>query len=272
MIELKNISFSYGRNNNKISALKNVDLQISEGEFVSIVGANGSGKSTLARLLNGLLLPDEGKILVDSLSTANTDEIWEIRKRVGFVFQNPDNQLVASTVEEDVAFGPENLGLSRDGIKQRVNDALVTVNMFKYASHEPHMLSGGQKQKVAIAGTLAMNAKYLVLDEATSMLDEKGSDEIISTLRMLNKEKGLGVVNITHKPEEAVYADRIIVLASGEIVADGNPREVLTDVDMLSLRKVNAPIAVQMAAQLKARGVSVHDGILTVQDLVDALC
>jgi energy-coupling factor transport system ATP-binding protein len=188
------------------------------------------------------------------------------------VFQNPDNQLVASTVEEDVAFGPENLGLLRDEIKKNVSDALVTVNMLEYASREPHMLSGGQKQKVAIAGTLAMNAKYLVLDEATSMLDEKGSDEIISTLRMLNREKGLCVVNITHKPEEAVYADRIVVLDSGHIVADGKSRDVLTDVEMLSARKVNAPIAVQMAAQLKARGVSLKDGILTAQELVDALC
>jgi energy-coupling factor transport system ATP-binding protein len=226
----------------------------------------------LARLLNGLLLPDEGEVLVDSLSTTKADEIWEIRKRVGFVFQNPDNQLVASTVEEDVAFGPENLGLSRDEIKKNVNDALATVNMLEYASREPHMLSGGQKQKVAIAGTLAMNVKYLVLDEATSMLDEKGSNEIISTLRMLNREKGLCVVNITHKPEEAVYADRIIVLDSGAIVADGKPREVLTDVEMLSLRRVNAPIAVQMAAQLKAQGISLQDRILTVQELVDALC
>jgi energy-coupling factor transport system ATP-binding protein len=272
MITFKNISLYYGQEENRITALNNINLTLNEGEYISLLGANGSGKSTLARLINGLISPSSGTVSVDSLSTVDPDEKREIRSKVGFVFQNPDNQIVASTVEEDVAFGPENLGLPSAEIENRVKDALELVGMLRYAKHEPHMLSGGQKQRVAIAGALAMRTKYLILDEATSMLDTKGSEDVAALLKVLNRRCGLTVLSITHRPEEAVKADRVIVLDSGEIAVDGTPHEVFTDADRLKSYKVAVPRAKLLAELLKDAGAGLPGDILTVEELVDALC
>ncbi|MEW5707054.1 MAG: energy-coupling factor transporter ATPase [Actinomycetota bacterium] len=272
MIEFKNVSYHYGKGENQISALRDINLVINEGEFVAVLGPNGSGKSTLARHVNGLLKPTCGEVKVDGLSTDDPRAIWEIRQRVGMVFQNPDNQIVASSVKEDVSFGPENLGISTDEIKLRVNSALKTVGMTDFSSIDPHMLSGGQKQKVAIAGALAMNPKYIVLDEATSMLDPKGRADIISTIEKLNREYGITILYITHIPDEAVLADRIIILSNGSIAMDGSPRDVFSNLSALSKIGVGAPAARLIAEELLIAGVNLPNTILTVDELVAALC
>ncbi|MHB8841928.1 MAG: energy-coupling factor transporter ATPase [Candidatus Aquicultor sp.] len=272
MIRLKNVTYRYGKDDKRITALNNVSLTFNEGEFIAVLGANGSGKSTLARHINGLLLPSEGEVLVDGLSTANREELWKVRQRVGIVFQNPDNQIIATSVEDDVAFGPENLGVEPDEIRSRIREALATVDMTDYAKREPHLLSGGQKQRVAIAAALAMHPKYLVFDEATSMLDPRGSAEIIATIRKLNKDLGITVIHITHIADEAVLADRVIVLSRGAIVQDGPPHEVFSNIRALEKVGVGVPRARLIAEELIQAGVKLPGTILTVDELVEALC
>lgn len=253
-------------------AVAGVDLIINEGEFVVIIGHNGSGKSTLAKHFNGLLLPTKGQVLVDGLDTAVLENVWEIRRRVGMVFQNPDNQLVATTVEEDVAFGPENLGLAPKEIRHRVDEALELVRMTEFKTKEPHLLSGGQKQRVAIAGVIAMRPNFLVLDEPTAMLDPQGRKEVISTVLSLNKTEGLGVIHITHYMDEAINADRVIVMENGEIVLEGKPREVFAQVDKLKQLRMDVPQMTELASFLRLEGLDLPQDILSVEEMVKNLC
>jgi len=272
MIQFKNVSFHYGKDEEKLIALNNVDFTVREGEHVAILGPNGSGKSTLARHINGLLLPSQGEVFVGGLSTREQGTIWQIRQRVGMVFQNPDNQIVAASVEEDVAFGPENLGLGRDEILKRVEEALGIVYMTEYARHEPHLLSGGQKQRVVVAGALAMKPRYLVFDEATSMLDLKGSAEVTGAIKKLNKNHGITVIDITHDADEAVLADRVIVLSGGSILLDGAPEEVFSDIEALRAIGVDIPKARLIAEELAMAGIDLPKDILSIDELVNALC
>jgi energy-coupling factor transport system ATP-binding protein len=272
MIKFKNVSFDYGDDENKINALKDISLTIEDGEFVAILGHNGSGKSTLARLINGLLAPSRGEVLVGGTSTVDSSAVWRIRQQVGMVFQNPDNQIIASRVEEDVAFGPENLGCEPAEIRARVDEALAVVGMRELAHSDPHLLSGGQKQRVAIAGALAMRPKYLVFDEATSMLDPKGREEIVATTRRLNSDYGITIIFITHIPEEAALAGRVVVLSGGTIAMDGTPQAVFSDVDAAAALGIGVPKARLLAHGLERAGIDIPGSILTVDDLVAALC
>lgn len=272
VIELNSAGYSYRRGTDAVRALWDVTLQIPEGQYVVVLGHNGSGKSTFARLLNGLLTPTEGEVLIDGLSTRSPDQVAEIRRRVGMIFQNPDNQMVATRVEEDVAFGPENLGLPREEIRRRVDDALQRVGMSQYAQHEPHHLSGGQKQRVAIAGVLAMQPRYLVLDEATSMLDRQGVREVAETVEALRLH-GVTIVRITHVVDEAIDADRVLVLVDGAVALDGPPRDVLGDVERLRGCRLEAPPMRLLAELLGQSGLPLAgDRRLTVAELVEALC
>ena len=234
MIEVKNLEHQFlNPQGGYQQALKGVSLHIGQGEFVAIIGHNGSGKSTLAKHLNALLLPDQGTVTIDGLDIKDKENLWKIRQQVGMVFQNPDNQLIATTVEEDVAFGPENLGIEPLKIRQRVDEALASVGMSEYKNRAPHLLSGGQKQRVAIAGVVAMRPKVLVLDEPTAMLDPLGRKEVMDTVVKLNREEGLTIVYITHFMEEAVLADRVVVMENGLIEMDGSPREIFSQVQKL---------------------------------------
>lgn len=272
MIELDNVTFEYGDGDNRIAAIAGVSLVIGEGEFVAVLGHNGSGKSTLARLANGLLTPTSGTVRVDGMSTLDSGSLWHIRQRVGMVFQNPDNQIVASRVEEDVAFGPENLGCEPAEIRARVDAALKVVGMGEYALFDPHLLSGGQKQRVAIAGALAMKPKYLVFDEATAMLDPRGRADILAATRRLNREHGITVVFITHIPEEAVQASRVIVLSGGTVAMDGAPSEVFSDVAAAAVLGIGIPKARRFAHELAAAGIALPHVPLTIEELVGELC
>ncbi|MGE5484370.1 MAG: energy-coupling factor transporter ATPase [Ignavibacteriales bacterium] len=256
----------------EVEALEGIDLTVRRGEFVVIIGPNGSGKSTLAKHFNALLLPSRGQVVVNGMDTGNAENLWKIRQTAGMVFQNPDNQIVATLVEEDVAFGPENLGLKPAEIRQRVAGALRTVDMAEYARHAPHTLSGGQKQRVAIAGILAMQPEIIILDEPTAMLDPQGRAEVLGTARRLNKEKGITVVFITHFMREAVEADRVVVMNSGRIVLDGTPREVFSDPAKLRAWGLDVPQIAELAAELRAQGVEVPGDVLTVDDMVDWIC
>lgn len=253
-------------------AVAGVDLTITEGEFLVIIGHNGSGKSTLAKHFNGLLLPTKGQVLVEGLDTSVEENVWEIRRRVGMVFQNPDNQLVATTVEEDVAFGPENLGLAPKEIRARVDEALELVRMGEFKTREPHLLSGGQKQRVAIAGVIAMRPNYLVLDEPTAMLDPQGRKEVISTVQNLNRTEGLGVIHITHYMDEAINADRVVVMEDGAIVLEGKPRKVFAQVDKLKQLRMDVPQMTELASLLRLGGVDLPIDILSVEEMVKTLC
>lgn len=271
-IELENVSYSYHRGQeHEFSALRGVSLSIAQGEFVAVLGANGSGKSTLAKHLNALLLPTEGRCLVAGMDTADMEAAWKIRQQVGMVFQNPDNQIIAAVVEDDVAFGPENLGVPPEEIRQRVDAALETVNMGKYRTFAPHLLSGGQKQRIAIAGALAMETNCLVLDEPTAMLDPQGRAEVLSTVERLHREKGITVVYITHFMEEAAAADRIIVMEKGRIVGEGTPREIFARPDRLREWNLDVPLAAEIAARLRERGFRLPEGIYENKELVGAL-
>lgn len=273
MIEIRNLTHKYRLNNNQeLTAVKNLTLTINKGEFVVILGHNGSGKSTLAKHLNALLLPTEGKVLIDGMDTGDANNLWQIRQRVGMVFQNPDNQLIATTVEEDVAFGPENLGIPPEKIRQRVDEALKMVGMEEYAQKAPHLLSGGQKQRVAIAGIIAMRPQYLILDEPTAMLDPSGREEVIKTIRKLNKDEGLTIVHITHFMEEAVFADRVIVMEGGEIVLEGKPREVFSQVSLLKKLRLDVPPITELAYLLGKDIPGFPQDIMTVEEMVVALC
>lgn len=272
VIETKGLKHVYiDSDNNPVTALDGIDLQIMPGEFVAVIGANGSGKSTLARHFNALLLPSEGSVNVHGLDTLDENNLWQIRQDTGMVFQNPDNQIVAAVVEEDVAFGPENIGVPTEELKQRVEDALRAVDMLDYREHAPHLLSGGQKQRVAIAGTLALGSRCIVLDEPTAMLDPKGRKEILSTVRKLNREQHITVVYITHFMTEAMQADRVIVMGDGRIKFQGTPRDVFSRVEELEKLGLEAPLAAKFALELRKSGVKLPQGIITNEELAEAL-
>lgn len=272
MISIKNLVYSYNTPKGQTKALDNIDLEIRKGEWIAVIGANGSGKSTLARHLNALLLPETGSVTVDGMDTRSSEMIWKIRQKVAFVFQNPDNQLIATTVEEDVAFGPENLGIPSEKIVERVAYALKAVGMEEHRQSAPHLLSGGQKQRVAIAGALAMKPDYLVMDEATSMLDPQGRIEVLSTLKRLNQELGLTIIYITHFMEEVVLAHRVAVLEKGKIKMTGTPKEIFKLGDELVRTGLDVPEITQLAGKLKKGGWLADQAILTLDEMVDSLC
>ena len=254
------------------NALDGVDLSIEKGSFVVVLGHNGSGKSTLAKHMNGVLTPASGTVLVDGLDTAEEENLLEVRRRVGMVFQNPDNQIVANVVEEDVAFGPENLGVPTAEIRQRVDAALKAVGMEQFAEHAPHMLSGGQKQRIAIAGVIAMTPECIVLDESTAMLDPAGRREVLDTVSYLNRERGITVILITHHMNEAAYADRVVVMDHGKVAMDGTPEEILTQVERLTALGLSAPPTVQLLYALRREGWDVSLEALTVEACADHIC
>ena len=270
LIEIQNVSYAY--EDAAAKALNNVSLTINDGEFVAVVGHNGSGKSTLAKHLNALLLPTEGKVLVDGMDTADEADTLSIRQRVGMVFQNPDNQLVTTIVEEDVAFGPENIGVPGNEIRARVDRALAAVGMEKYAHSAPNMLSGGQKQRIAIAGMLAMQPKVLVLDEATAMLDPKGRRDIIDLVTKLHKENGITVVMITQYMEEVIGADRVAVMSGGELILEGTPKEVFSQDELLHKHRLDVPVMQQLANRLNAHGANLPKSVLSVEEMAQAIC
>ncbi len=273
LIEVKNLSHHYvGAEDNQPPALDRVNLTIQDGEFVAIVGTNGSGKSTLAKHLNGLLLPSEGECLIDGMSTTDPEAIWEIRQKVGMVFQNPDNQLVATVVEEDVAFGPENNGVEPAEIRRRVDEALRRVGMEQFRSHAPHRLSGGQKQRIAIAGALAMDSECLVLDEPTAMLDPQGRMEVLEIVKRLHREEKMGIVYITHYMEEAVAADRVVVMKNGVVLTEGTPHEIFSQTQMMQELGLTVPVAALLADKLRAEGIDLPQNIITDEELAVALC
>lgn len=273
MFDIRHMAHAYvDEDGNTGYALRDVSVQIKRGEFVAVIGTNGSGKSTFAKHLNALLLPTEGDVLVDGISVRDEARVWDIRSRVGMVFQNPDNQIVAAVVEEDVAFGPENLGVPREELQERVDAALAAVDMTAYRKHAPHMLSGGQKQRVAIAGVLAMRPECIVLDEPTAMLDPRGREEVMCTVQALHDERGMTVVYITHFMEEAAQADRILVMIKGELVMDGTPREIFSDVARLKELGLDVPVASEVAHDLRAAGLPLREDIITDEELGEALC
>ncbi|MBR3868616.1 MAG: energy-coupling factor transporter ATPase [Clostridia bacterium] len=272
LIRFCDVSYRYESDNETPLplAIKNINIDIKKGEFVAILGHNGSGKSTLAKLSNAIILPESGNVFVEGMDTADEKLEYDIRQKVGVVFQNPDNQIVATIVEEDVAFGPENLGIEPAEIRQRVDDALKSVGMYEYRLHEPHKLSGGQKQRVAIAGVMAMQTDCIVLDEPTAMLDPKGREEVMKSMLRLNKEMGKTVVLITHYMDEAVKADRVIVMNSGNVVLDGTPREVFSHEEIIENAGLELPDSSKLALKLKKNGVNLPDGILTPDEFIEA--
>lgn len=274
MIEARELVFNYKSEEGKeeVYALNNINLTIKKGEFVAIIGHNGSGKSTLAKHMNALLLPTSGSILVKNMDTRDEKHLWDIRQTAGMVFQNPDNQIVATIVEEDVAFGPENLGVAPAEIRKRVDECLKSVGMEEYKNHGPHLLSGGQKQRVAIAGILAMHPECIILDEPTAMLDPSGRKEVIETIKKLNREDGITIVLITHYMEEAVDADRVIVMEDGEIVLSGTPKEVFRNVKKLKDIGLDVPQMTELAYELRKSGIDVSPDTLTIDEMVVQLC
>lgn len=273
-INIDNVFFSYDSLEDAQpvkNAIDGVSLEINKGEFVAVIGHNGCGKSTLAKHLNAMLLPDRGKVYVDGDETSDERKTWDIREKVGLVLQNPDNQLVASIVEEDVAFGPENLGIEPDEIRRRVDESLKAVGMYEYRHHAPYKLSGGQKQRIAIAGILAIQPQCIVLDEPTAMLDPNGRDEVMSTLLKLNREHGMTVVLITHYMDEAVPADRVVVMDSGKVLTQGTPEEVFSEVELLKKHRLDVPQASELAYKLRGCGVKIDKIPLSVEECADKL-
>lgn len=272
IISVQNLKFHYiDEEKREIPVLKDLNLEISEGEFVAVLGHNGSGKSTLAKHFNALLLPTGGKVIVCGMDTAEEENKLPIRQQVGMVFQNPDNQLVATIVEEDVAFGPENLGVPPEEIRKRVDSALKAVDMYDYREHAPHKLSGGQKQRVAIAGIIAMQPRCIVLDEPTAMLDPRGRKEVMQTVRRLNRELGITIVFITHFMDEAAAADRVIVINDGELCLDGTPKEVFRRVDYLRSIRLDVPQTTELIHRLRKGGFCLPEDILTEEECINAL-
>ena len=253
-------------------AVDNVDLDIQAGEFVAVLGHNGSGKSTFAKHINALLLPTEGTIWIDGMDTAKEPELWKIRQKAGMVFQNPDNQIIGTVVEEDVGFGPENMGIPTDDIWKRVDEILLKTGMSAYRHHSPNKLSGGQKQRVAIAGVMAMRPQCIVLDEPTAMLDPNGRKEVLEAVHQLNRQENVTVVLITHYMEEVIDADRVVVMDDGHVVMEGTPREIFSQVETLKKYRLDVPQVTLLAHELKMSGVAIPDGILTTEELVNALC
>lgn len=272
IIEIDNITVAYDAGTDEEHVvLKDFSLEIEKGSFTAILGHNGSGKSTLARVMNGLVLPVSGRVLVDGMDTADDDLLFDVRKTVGLVFQNPDNQIVATIVEEDVAFGPENLGVSREEIRQRVDDALKAVDMFEYRGHEPHKLSGGQKQRVAIAGIIAMQPECIVFDEPTAMLDPMGRASVMKIIDKLNRELGKTVVLITHYMDEAAAADRVVVMDEGVIIADGDAKSVFSKVELLHSTGLDVPQPTELIYGLEKAGIHFDEDVLSVDECVDAI-
>ena len=273
IITIDNLTFEYSvsEGDNKIKALDNINLDIYEGSFTAIIGKNGSGKSTLAKNLNGLLIPTSGTVFVDGYDTTDDDSIWEIRQRAGMVFQNPDNQLVSSIVEDDVAFGPENLGIDPKEIRRRVDKALEDVNMGQYKQKAPHLLSGGQKQRIAIAGVVAMKPKIIIFDEPTAMLDPKGRKEIMKIISELHSE-GITVILITHFMEEVVNADRVIIMSEGKVLLDGTPEEVFSKADVIKAANLEVPLMVELGERLSEKGLDIPKGIIKEEEMKKAIC
>ncbi|MDS0526768.1 energy-coupling factor transporter ATPase [Clostridium sp. SHJSY1] len=267
----KYTSFEEGKNVEKY-AVNGVNLEVKKGEFLVVLGHNGSGKSTIAKHINALLTPTEGKVIVDGLDTADEKNLWRIRSKAGMVFQNPDNQLVATIVEEDVAFGPENLGVKPEEIRKRVDESLAKVGMTEYKRHAPHLLSGGQKQRIAIAGVLAMKPECIVFDEPTAMLDPSGRKDVIKSIKELNKQYGMTIILITHYMDEAAEADRIIVVDSGKIIIEGTPRKVFSKVETMKKIGLDVPQVTELAYELQKVGIDISTEILNVDEMVEALC
>lgn len=276
-IEIKKLAYEYfhrddeGNINGINRAVDDVSLDVERGDFIAVLGHNGSGKSTLAKHINAILYPSEGTVCVDGLYSSDYNNTWKIRESAGMVFQNPDNQIIASVVEEDVAFGPENMGVPTDEIKSRVDEALKTLGMYEYRKHSPNKLSGGQKQRVAIAGVVAMHPKCIILDEPTAMLDPKGRAEVIRAARALNDVEKVTIVLITHYMEEVVHADKVFVMDSGKIVMQGTPKEIFSDVEKLKSLRLDVPEVTELAYELKKAGLDIPDGIITNEELVKAL-
>ena len=281
IIKAVNLGFTYSdgsqeiKEKDQIPALKNVNLEVIRGEYIAVLGHNGSGKSTLAKLFNLILTPTVGKIYIDGIDVTGDsfteDDVFAIRRKVGMVFQNPDNQIVATIVEEDVAFGPENLGLPREEIRRRVDEALETVGMTEYADRAPHKLSGGQKQRVAIAGIIAMKPEVIIFDESTAMLDPRGRREVVDVMEKLNREEKITVLNITHYMEEAARADRVIVINDGNIVLDGTPTEVFSKVELLHSLRLEVPQSNELVTKLRAAGCKIDGASLTESECIDTL-
>lgn len=273
MIRLENVTFEYKSfiEDKMVAAVKNLNLEVKKGEFLVILGHNGSGKSTLAKMMNGLLIPTSGDVYVMGMDTKDEAHIWDIRSKAGMVFQNPDNQIVATIVEEDVAFGAENLGIPPAEIRKRVDESLDIVGMSEYKKHAPHLLSGGQKQRVAIAGILAMNPDCVILDEPTAMLDPNGRSEVMDTIKKLNKEEGKTIILITHYMDEAVQGDRVLVMSQGQVVMEGNPREVFKQVESIKALGLDVPQVTELAFELRKEGIDIKEDVLNVEELVDLL-
>ncbi|NLM04249.1 MAG: energy-coupling factor transporter ATPase [Clostridiales bacterium] len=272
MIDVQDIIFKYSSLDEEIKALDGVNIQVKKGEFVVIIGHNGSGKSTLAKHMNALLIPSQGDVLIKGMNTKDESKIWDIRQIAGMVFQNPDNQIVATIVEEDVAFGPENLGIAPKEIRNRVDEALNIVDMVEYSKKAPHLLSGGQKQRIAIAGVIAMRPDCIIFDEPTAMLDPSGRKEVINTIEKLNAEENITIIHITHFMEEAVNADRVIVMEQGKIILEGSPREVFSQVETLKELGLDVPQVTDLAYELNKEGIDLPKDILTVDEMVMELC
>ena len=276
MIKCINVSYKYIRNTENGTeekyALKNVNLNVNKGEFLVVLGHNGSGKSTIAKHMNALLTPTEGTVIVDGIDTHDEDKIWDVRAKAGMVFQNPDNQLVATIVEEDVAFGPENLGIEPSEIRRRVDDSLEKVGMSEYKRYAPHLLSGGQKQRVAIAGILAIQPECIIFDEPTAMLDPSGRKEVMKTIKELNEKHGITIVLITHYMDEAAQADRIVVIDEGKVKMEGTPREIFPQVELMKEIGLDVPQVTELAYELKKEGIDINTKILNVDEMVNELC
>ena len=274
MIECKNVVFKYSTGEEGIEklAIDGLNLDVNKGEFLVVLGHNGSGKSTVAKHMNALLVPTEGTVIVNGLDTTDENNVWDIRSSAGMVFQNPDNQLVATIVEEDVAFGPENLGVPPQEIRQRVDDALEKVGMSEYKRHAPHLLSGGQKQRIAIAGILAMQPKCIIFDEPTAMLDPAGRKEVMNNIKDLNKKHGITVILITHYMDEAAQADRVVVMDKGKVIIEGIPRDVFSEVETMKKIGLDVPQVTEICYELQKAGINIDTKILNVNEMVSALC
>ena len=280
MVKAKDLTYEYvrvletdhGTKEERVAALKNVNIEINKGDFVAVLGHNGSGKSTFAKHINALVQPTGGTLWVDDMDTKNDELVWEIRQTAGMVFQNPDTQLVATVVEEDIAFGPENMGVEPKEIRKRVDEALATVRMSEYATHTPSKLSGGQKQRIAIAGVLAMKPKCIVLDEPTAMLDPVGRRDVMETIERLNREEGITMILITHYMDEAVRADKVFVIDDGDLVMQGTPKEIFSQVETLQKYGLDVPQVTEVAYLLRKEGVDLPADILTIEEMVGAIC
>lgn len=270
MVSIKDLTFKYSEET-LVTVLNHINLEICDGEFVAVLGHNGSGKSTLAKHLNAILLPSGGKVYVDGMDTGDESKVWDIRSNAAMVFQNPDNQIVATVVEEDVAFAAENLGIPSDEIRTRVDEALDAVGMSEYRLHAPHLLSGGQKQRVAIAGVIAMKPKIIIFDEPTAMLDPSGRKEVMNTIRSLNEKYNITIILITHNMDEAVQAKRVVVINDGVIVCDGSPREVFSDVEKMRTLGLDVPQATYLAYLLRKRGLPVKQNVLNAEECIEEL-